>query len=505
MLRTIVTTTAILLAAALHPTSVQAAETSTAIVIQDQAILRAAPRDSANQQVMLWQGEALEVRAERLDYLQVWDYKRERGGYIRADQVRRVGTTPHNANELLGIVRFLPDTSGAEAMGIGYSAAFLKAAPAEVLRSEAGAEALDALGGFADRLARRASLAAPQNKNSASALTAHLDVASRYGVRFFNIERDGRMQVCYDGEAFRHVLGMNASVEQRARAALALTQERCAENATGPTQRLAQEVAKAELLDKTDPAKLSGFLKNRVLMRRAGTWSSIAFQHARKGEAADLAANRALTALASVSKTELTDDDLPSYDDAAMRANANRWAGAPNISAAKPRKNQPSLISVAGEPGQTCLVLQAAGNEKLHNQTEESGLLTKRCTYGIAWQSSISANAEGTAVAIAVQQTESWRELWVFAKSESGWSVSILPPALAEPNLGYAEFAGWVPGGKQMLVAREARADGKYKHNFEVVSIDSMVAQRQASDPSVLGAFQRWQDPMWKQLSFSVR
>jgi hypothetical protein len=56
-----------------------------------------------------------------------------------------------------------------------------------------------------------------------------------------------------------------------------------------------------------------------------------------------------------------------------------------------------------------------------------------------------------------------------------------------------------------MLVAREARAEGKYKHNYEVVSIDSMTAQRQASDPSILGAFQRWQDPMWKQLSFSVR
>ncbi len=501
MLRTIITTTALLLAASSQAESLRTSDIGSAIVIQDQAIMRASPRDSANQQVTLWQGEALEVRAEKLDYLQVWDYKRERGGYIRADQVRRFDATPRNANELLGIVRFLRDTAGAEAMGIGYSAAFLKAAPAEILRGEAGAEALDALGGFADRLARRASMAAPQNKNAAATLTAHLDVASRYGVRFFNIERDGRMQVCYDGEAFRHVLAMSANVDQRTRAVLALTQERCAETANGSTQRLAQEVAKAELLDQADPAKLSGVLKNRLLMRRASSWSSIAFHTARKGEAAELAANRALTALASISKTELTDDDLSSYDDAAMRANANRWAGAPNLSTAKPRKNQPTLISVKGEPGETCLILQAA----TRMQSEQPSTLTQRCTYGIAWQSSISANAEGTAISIAVQQTESWRELWVFTKSDNAWSVSVLPPTSAEPGLGYAEFAGWVPGGKQMLMAREARAEGKYKHQYEVVSLDSMTTQRQASDPSILGAFQRWQDPMWKQLSFSVR
>ena len=48
-----------------------------AIVVQDQASLRAAPRDGAQQQASLWQGEVLEVRGERLDYLQVWDHKRE--------------------------------------------------------------------------------------------------------------------------------------------------------------------------------------------------------------------------------------------------------------------------------------------------------------------------------------------------------------------------------------------------------------------------------------------
>ena len=55
-----------------------------AIVTQDSAALRAAPRESAQQQAVLFQGDSLEVRGERMDYLQVYDHRRERSGYIRA-------------------------------------------------------------------------------------------------------------------------------------------------------------------------------------------------------------------------------------------------------------------------------------------------------------------------------------------------------------------------------------------------------------------------------------
>ena len=74
-----------------------------AIVVQDQASLRAAPRDGAQQQASLWQGEVLEVRGERLDYLQVWDHKRERGGFIRASDVRRVALTEAEGPALLAV------------------------------------------------------------------------------------------------------------------------------------------------------------------------------------------------------------------------------------------------------------------------------------------------------------------------------------------------------------------------------------------------------------------
>jgi len=56
-----------------------------------------------------------------------------------------------------------------------------------------------------------------------------------------------------------------------------------------------------------------------------------------------------------------------------------------------------------------------------------------------------------------------------------------------------------------MLVAREARGEGKYKRSFELVRLDTLSVERQSGDPAALGAFQRWQDPSWKRMSVSVR
>jgi len=96
---------------------------SMAIVLRDQTALRAAPRDSAPQQAVLWQGEALEVRGERLDYLQVWDHVRERGGFVRASQVHRSRLGAADAPGLLTLVTFTRQSSGNEALGIGLTAA----------------------------------------------------------------------------------------------------------------------------------------------------------------------------------------------------------------------------------------------------------------------------------------------------------------------------------------------------------------------------------------------
>src|SRR6185503_1536838 len=131
--------------------------------------------------------------------------------------------------------------------------------------------------------------------------------------------------------------------------------------------------------------------------------------------------------------------------------------------------------------------------------------LARRCTYGMVWTASATLNRESTSLALAVQPTDSWRELWIFRKSPNGWSVRVLPPAAATPHIGYAEFAGWVPGGKQMLVVREARGDGNYQRRFEVLRLDTLAPVAQSPDLENLRPFRRWQDAAWKSSTLSLR
>lgn len=466
-----------------------------AIVTTDQAVLRGAPRDGGQQQAQLWQGDLLEVRGERLDYLQVYDHRRERAGFVKASQVRRTRMTAAEAPDLLAVIRFVRDTPGDESLGIALAAAYLQAATSETLRSEAGIEALDALGTMADRLAHRTSWGANLSKPQQATLAAHLEVARGHGVVFASQEREGRMQVCYDGDAFRRVLAMPATPQQQARAALALTRPECAGGEGKPLERHAVDQWRANVLDKVDVALLPPYLKNRVLMRRAAVWSSIAYQQVRFGKDGSEAAQRAMAELAGVAKAELTDVDQPAYSDAAMRVNATRWAA---VKTPAGNARQPSIVTVAGQPGETCVLLVDA-----KNGTDKP--LVRRCTWGLVWAASASLNREGNAMALAVQPLETWRETWVFRKQGASWAVSVLPPSNLNPELGYSEFAGWVPGGKQVLIAREVRSEGRYKRNFEVVQLDSLVVAKQSPDADALGPFQRWSDPRWKRESVALR
>ncbi|RDE48939.1 MAG: hypothetical protein DVS81_19390 [Candidatus Accumulibacter meliphilus] len=478
-------------------TMLATALTVIAIVTQDQAGLRGAPRETAAPHTVLWQGDSLEIRGTNGDYLQVYDHRRERAGYILATQVRPQSLKPESAPELLAVVRFLRDTPGAEALGISYAAAFLKAAPAEAIDGEV----FDALGTFAERLARRAT--GRQAKGPDAAVGEHLEVAAAYGVNMVSFERDDKIQLCYEGDAFRRVLALPASDLQKALAALALTRHDCVSPKLTPVERFALDNWRAEVLERIDMSRLPEVLKNRLHLRKAGVWASLAWQRARRSElgaaATVEAANRALDELAVINKRELAETDAATYSDAAIRVGASRWAVEPGLPLT-PIKAPIGLgiATTPGEPGETCVHLVDARHDV------KNPLLT-RCTYGIVWSASAVAHPQGVALTLAVQPLDTWREMWVFRQEPTGWIVDVVPPATDTPDLGYVEFAGWVPGHTKLLAAREAKVDGRYKIRFELLNLSSLEVERWADKPSSLSVFYRSQAPAWKARTVSMR
>lgn len=481
-------------------TTTAAALAGLALVAQDATPLRAAPGDSAPAQAQLWQGDALEVRAERLGYLQVWDHKRERGGYVKASQVRNIGVTTADAPALLSVLRFVKDTPGSESLGIAYAAAYLKAAPV----SDIGPEAFDAIGSMAERLARRAST---RNTTPSTTLSAHLDGVGAYGVRWTSFERDGAVQLCYEGEAWRRALAMPSALpEQQARAALGLTRHDCIDPALKPNEREAHDRWRAEILDALPPAafaELPEWTKNRLRLRRAGVWASLAFAKARRGEAAQTLGMRAVDELAAVRATELAEDDQAEYNDAAIRVGASRWAAMPAPTATPDLTRRPTLITQTGEPGETCLLLVDA-------QHDARRPLLRRCTWGVVWLNSATVDPGASTFTVAVQPLATWRELWVLRKDKAlGWVLDVLPPAPGNPmgaDSGYVEYAGFAPGAEpKLLLAREARTDGRWSRRFEVAKLPTLTTEKFASTPQILAAFQRFQDASWKRGTVSVR
>jgi len=463
-----------------------------ALVTQDAAPLRAAPTATAAQHAQLSAGDLIELRGQRFDHWQVYDHRRERAGFVRQSAVRTVELDAAHAPQLLTVARFLADTPGAEALGIAYVAAYLKAAPAAAI----DAEPFDLLGEMAQRLARRASA-----RPAIAGAAAQMQTVAPYGVTFTTFERGGALQLCYDGDAFRRVLAFSdtrATPDQRARATLALTRHDCIDPGTPTRERLAHDEWRADRLDAIDAtamASLPGPLKNRLRLRRAGVGAALAFAHARTGQAPQAAAQRAIDELAAVDRMQLGDTEVAEYEDAALRVGASRWAAAPPMPPA-PTSTRLALATQPGaDAGQTCITVG-----------DPARPFVSRCTFGTVWAASWRVAPDGNAAVLAVQLLPTWTELWVMRARREGWSVDVLTPtAASEPGIGYAEFAGFVPQQRKLLVAREAKADGKLQRRFEVLSLDTLAAERWASTPQLLAAFGRWQDAAWVRGTVALR
>jgi len=482
-----------------------------ALVADDPAVLRNAPRDDAPAQATLWRGDWVEVRGETAGFLRVYDYRHERPGYIRPTIVRVHRLEAASTPELVAVVRFLRDANGSESLGIGYAALALRAAPAGTDTSEVMA----AIGTMADRLARRASGARADTRNAT--LTAHIEVAEFYGVKFTSVEAVAmgagvtggqRARLCYDGAAWEGVLAAPAAAPiERARAALFLAGRSCQDytRALAPTEARAWNDRRVQALQSIEypaEAALPSALLGRVRLRRAEAYAWRAFDEARRAnlEAAARAESAAVHELALTDRGVLAPEDVGLYEEVAVRVGASRWATEP---AQKPAaKRAVDVVFAPRGEGETCVrVVQAAVAGKTRT-------LGERCTYGLVWQSALRWAPSGAAATIAVQPLAAWTELWVLHRGGDGaWAIETLTPATSDPDtaVGYAEAAGFSPDGGRLLVVREARAGGQITRRFQVVETATLVVERWAARAEKLSAFKRWSSPAWRAGTLALR
>jgi hypothetical protein len=475
-----------------------------AIVAEDPAVLRNAPRDDAPAQAALWRGDWLEVRGETAGFLKVYDHRHERPGYIRPSIVRLHRLDEATAPELASVVRFLRDAGGSESLGIGYAALFLRAAPA-------GADATEifaAIGTMADRLARRASGRKTTLRDAA--LAGHLEVAQSYGVRFESVDGEvgeGTARLCYDGEAWARVLATpSAAPGDKARAALFLAGTRCQPALLPPAQQRAFNHRRLQALGSVDPAAVAAWLGGRVRLARAEALAWRAFDEARHEGGADAAAKDEAAAIKELALTDrgvLAPEDLTRYDETVMRVGAGRWASEP-----APRDSRKRAVAIATAPrapGETCVRVVAPGAAANDNAKP----LAERCTYGVVWSSALRWAASSTVATLAVQPLPAWTELWVVRKTGDAWTIDTVAPATTEPQigqeLGYVESAGFSPDGARLLVVREARVAGHPTRKFQVLDASTLAVQIQASDVTRLSAFKRWQAAWWKVGTLALR
>ena len=436
------------------------AAASVALVAEDRTALRAAPHDNAAAQAFLLRGDVLEVRGEEPGFLKVYDHRRERPGYVRPALVRIAPTAP---GELRSIVRFLRHARGMESLGIAYAAL--------ALRAGQDAETYAAIGEMAERVAARGDL--------------HREVVEAAGVRFVDVEKDGRVQSCTDGDAFRRVLSLpGASAADQAQAALALTSGDCVDTATSSAATKVWNEWRLEVLGHVEGPVA------RVRLRRVEALAALAYRQAREGdgEGAALRAEAALRELQLVDRGTLADEELPLHAEAAVRLAAVRWAAerAPDVAARLPHLE----AAPSGKPGETCLRV-----------VEGEKMLREKCTNGLVWPSSLRRT--GAALTAQVQLTPSWTELWVFRKFRGAWRVDPIAPAVAEPSIGYAEAAGASPAGDRLLIAREALVGGRLQRRFTVVRTNSLRPVADSARP--YGAFGKWSAPSWRGRTLALR
>ncbi len=456
-----------------------------AIVVGDHVAMRATSERTSAQQAVLWRGDWLEVRGDKKGWLKVWDHRHERGGWVLARNVKSIVLEEASAPAVRAIVEFLRDTPGQESLGIAYAAIYLKVAP----KGSIDASILISVGSMAERLAHRASTAAPGDSSAAE----QLEVARSWGIVLQSVEQPDGAHICYDGAAFHGGLALAPGPTDAATAILALTEPGCEPRGLGATARVARDEARLALLDRVSPTRLDPTIGNQIRIRSAEIGAQLAWATARRGDLTGAArrAEQAFAMLARVDKEELAEDDAPLYAAAAVGVATSRWASLPALPI-----TGLSLKVGDGEPGETCVTLvpkQGASSEA-------------KCTHGQVWAASLRASSDRTAAVIAVEPLPGWLELWMFRRGEDGgWMIDVLAPNTDGPDRGYVELAGFSPDGGHALLVRESRMGGVVRRSFEAITIGTLAVDRQSSNLGGLGVARRWASAEWRQRTLALR
>jgi hypothetical protein len=96
-------------------------------------------------------------------------------------------------------------------------------------------------------------------------------------------------------------------------------------------------------------------------------------------------------------------------------------------------------------------------------------------------------------------------KLWLSHEKAETWIIDVLSPGAGEPEEGYVEFAGYAPGTRRLLIAREIKDHGRFRRRFEELRLDDLALVRGASSPELLRDFGWWQDVVWRRDTLALR
>ena len=435
-----------------------AATMTVALVVQGQTPLRAAAHENAPRQTTLTAGDWLEVRGEQHGFLQVYDHRHERPGYIRPSAVRSYVLDEAAAPTLGTLVTYVKDAPGEESLGIGFVALYFCARGARDSRGPGRLRRARNARGQA-----RSSCVGTRGRGGRHALASELEVAESYGVHFASFEREGTTHVCYDGEAFRRVLALGGSPEQRVRAVLGLTDPMCVDPSLGATAALTLAKSRASVTDAVDVTTLAavpGDEQARVRIRRSMVQAELAYFAARGGDAelAKQAGAAAKHDLQLADRNVLADEDRPAPR--RPRSVPRRCAGHARARACARFSPGSRSRSPGRGPG-----ADVHPREERRARDRAVRALHVRGRVAVVGAHRSARRGGGRRGGADGRVERAARD----APGEgAAWASDTMSPGLVDPELGYAELAGVlgrrgrisspsVSGGRADLSARRTR------------------------------------------------